>query len=505
MPRQKRNWHPEFEKYMDFIVNHPNYEGMPHPHKGDGSIRWVVTGNSSVGRERREWWDKRREELSIPKDRGWLARTAEAVHPTGKKVCQICGKEMSIHYVYPRKRYLSKLNGIEGVEAKFTIFDEIGEIVEKITDELGETGYYHIRRIFKIPSRILRNAGDYTRFIIEECKTKLSPGVMSDAPDRLDGYHTYNRCCRKEQDTGRHDENLERYIEDRRAYEHWADGDWKAASWLMKGEEGICPRCGKKVILTADHIGPISLGFRHRPKFQPLCRACNSAKNNRMMLSDIEQLISDEKSGEEVICWHSKAIWDLLKNRAKDDRDAREISSLMRTNHHHVMEILYIISANGYKDFLLNFLHPEYAYYSIEFRSLDRKTFQYERIVKKKGTMKQYENNAARYVRIAFESLNEYHSKTMDNRRVRQIMNKEEIRRRMSLLLDALEKNGEYDNLKARNMLNKALATSSIEQRENLIKIALHEFNKTPTRNSQAERILTDVLGFIAREIVGKH
>ena len=313
------------------------------------------------------------------------------------------------------------------------------------------------------------------------------------------------RSCRKEQDTGRHDENLERYIEDRRAYEHWADGDWKAASWLMRGQKGTCPRCGKEAILTADHIGPISLGFKHRPKFQPLCRACNSAKNNRMMLSDIKQLISDEESGEEVIAWHSKAIWDLLKNRPKNDRDARKVSRLMRTYHHHVMETFYIISTTGYKDFLLNFLHPEYAYYSIEFRNLNRKTFQYERIIKKKGTKKQYENNAARYVRIAFESLNKYHSKTLDNRRVKQIMSNREVKNKTSLLLDALKKNGEYTNLKARNMLNMALTMSSVKQKENLIGKALHEFYKNPTRNTQAKNILDDIQSFIAGEIAKEY
>ena len=501
MPRHERKWHPNFTRYMKFVANHPNYEGMPHLYKKDRSIRWVVTGNSSIGRERREWWNKKREELNISKDRGWLAKTASAIHPTGRKVCQICGREMSVHYVYPRKLYLDKLNRIRGMKSEFTIFDEIDKIVKKIVQQLGEEGYYYLQRIFKVPSENPRTTGNYTKYIMEKCRTKLSPGVMSNAPDRFDGFHSYNRCCRKEQDTGRHDENLERYIEDRRAYEHWADGDWKAASWLMKGEKDICPRCGKEAILTADHIGPISLGFKHRPKFQPLCRTCNSAKNNRMMLSDIKLLISDEKSGDEVVSWHSKAIWDLLKNSPKNDRDARKVSRLMRTHHHHVMEIFYIISLKGYKDFLLNFLHPEYAYYSIEIENLNKKTFEYDRIVKKKGTKKQYENNAARYVRIAFESLDEYHSKTIDNRRIKEIMNNTEVHERIELLSVVLEDKGEYDNIKARNLLNKALSISSKKQKENLIKIALDEFSEKPTKNSRAKHVLNDLLGSIATEI----
>ena len=500
--RQKRSWHSNFLDYMDFIVGHPTYAGMPNPFKSDGSVRWVVTGNSRIGRARREWWDRKREDLNIPKDRGWLSKAARELHPTGGKICQICGKEMKVYYIYPRKRPLETLNAIRGLKIEFTIFDEIDEIVEKVIEHLGDRGFDNIKRIFKIPNNIIKIKADYKRYIVEECRTKLSPGAMSNAPDRFDGFHTYNRCCRKEQDTGRHSENLERYIEDRRAYEHWAEGDWKAASWLMKGENGICPRCEKETTLTADHIGPISLGFMHRPKFQPLCRTCNSAKNNRMMLSDIEQLITDEESGDEVISWHSKPIWDLLKYKPNNDHDARKVSRLMRIYNHHVMEVFYIISINGFKDFLINFLNPEYAYYSIEFINLIRKTFQYTEIIKEKGSKKQYENNAARYVRIAFESLEEYHSKTIDNRRVKQIMGDREVKNKLHSLIKSLEKNEEYSNLKVRNILNEALEKTSKTSKEDMIKMALDEFNENPRKNRQAEKILNDTFDLIARKIV---
>ena len=36
-----------------------------------------------------------------------------------------------------------------------------------------------------------------------ELRGRLSPGAMSNPPDRLDGFHTYNLCCRSKQDTGR--------------------------------------------------------------------------------------------------------------------------------------------------------------------------------------------------------------------------------------------------------------------------------------------------------------
>jgi len=288
--RIKRAWHKNFLKYMNFIVKHPNYAGMPEAYRMDGSIRWVTSGKSEIGQKRLAWWDKKRKELKIKKDGPWISKVARTIHPIGKKPCQICGKEMSLDYIYPNKR------------------------------------------------------GGF------------SPGAMSNAPDRFEGYHTYNLCCRSVQDTGRHKDNLNRYGEDRRAYENWADGDWKAASWLMK--------VFNKHKVSPDHIGPISLGFSHNPQFNPLTPAKNSAKNNRMTFADIKKLIELEKNGAIVTSWHSKYIWDILKNKIKTDADALKLSKIMRRNMHQILLILSEILKQGYSKFLVtNFLHPEYAFY----------------------------------------------------------------------------------------------------------------------------------------------
>src|SRR3989344_5621096 len=132
--RQKRTWHPKFREYMLSIVQHPNYRGMPFLYKNDGEIRWIASGKSDIGKARFKWWDEKRKKLSIPKEGAWISKVARAIHPTGEKPCQICGKVMSLDYVYPNKR------------------------------------------------------------------NSMSPGAMSNAPDRLDGYHTYNLCCRAKQD-----------------------------------------------------------------------------------------------------------------------------------------------------------------------------------------------------------------------------------------------------------------------------------------------------------------
>lgn len=248
---------------------------------------------------------------------------------------------------------------------------------------------------------------------------------MSNAPDRLDGFHTYNACCRSEQDTGRHKTNLARYSQDRRAYENWADGNWRGANRLMGVYAGIsteveCPSCTKLAKMTADHIGPISLGFCHRMKFKPLCNSCNSAKNNRLTFKDLKILIDDEDNGEEVVSWHSKFIWDAIKHRVKNDHDALKLSAIMRNNLHHVLTVFSLISENKGEEFLSLYLHPEYAKYDYDFMDFNPLTGQFKAkqfLVDSKNT----QSNAERYIRISFESLKDYAAK--ENRRNLQITN----------------------------------------------------------------------------------
>lgn len=364
--RVKRDWHSNFKKYMKFIVEHPNYKGMPFLYKEDGSIRWVITRGSEAGKARLKWWENKRKELGLPKGDAWISKTARKNHPTGKKPCQICGTTRSLDYIYPNK------------------------------------------------------------------KGSFSPGAMSNAPDRLDGYHTYNLCCRSKQDTGRHKSNLARYGEDRRAYENWSEGDWKAASWLMKEfqKHGVSP----------DHLGPISLGFSHRPKFRPLTKAANSARNNRMTSEDVKLLIKEELS-ESIVSSHSKAIWDLLKNKVKNDNDALKLVKIMRENMHCVLSIFSYLSDKGYKDFLIkNFLHPEHANYSIKFEVFNPETGNYEKMVKTIGTKKQYTNNAKRYIRISLESLKQYSLKK--NRNLKKWLN-DDIEQNLLKVVEYLDENNE--------------------------------------------------------------
>ena len=249
---------------------------------------------------------------------------------------------------------------------------------------------------------------------------------MCNPPDRLDGFHTYNACCRSEEDTGRHKENLARYTQDRRAYENWAEGDYTLANRLMGAfqsytKEEICPICGKKARMSADHIGPISLGFTHRGKFNPMCSSCNSKKNNRITLSDVKQLIKDEANGEQVISWHTKPLWDKLKTAIDTEDKALALSKVMRLHLHNVLLILSDIYEKGYKEFLKTYLHPEYSYYDHKFPNfnpMDKSTYI---PITKECSSANKTSNAQRYIRISFEELANYKEK--DNRKVKNIIN----------------------------------------------------------------------------------
>ena len=120
------------------------------------------------------------------------------------------------------------------------------------------------------------------------------------------GFHCYNSICdcRKSKDKGRSDENMKSYSRDRRAYEMMSDGNVLLANTMMGKLNTVtsnCFMCGKSKKMTADHIGPISLGFIHDPmNFQACCSSCNSSKNNRLTQEDIEKIKEKEHV---VILW----------------------------------------------------------------------------------------------------------------------------------------------------------------------------------------------------------
>ncbi len=397
-----RKNHLEFIKYQEFIVNHPNYKGLHFTRNKNNSILWVVTGKSVEGKERKKWWIEKCKMFKIKVEAGAFAKVAVLIHPTKLHTCQICGKSLQIEYVYPNKRLLSKIKSEFQIE--YQAFEkDVFEILDELT--IDSESLRKLVQIFKTSAQTLEELKIwiYENQTKKSSKSFLSPGVMSNPPDRFDGFHSDGNCCRSKSDKGRHRENMQRYAQDRRVYENWADGDWKMADRLM-GEfrkHGVSP----------DHIGPISLGFCHRPKFHPMTVSANSAKNNRMSLDDVKTLREDENSGDQVVSWHSKYIWDNLKSRVRNDDEAIKLSLLMRTNLHYVLMIFSTIYESGFRDFLMRFLNLDYSFYDYKFEDFDMETGTYQKAVKIEKRGKNQDNNTIRYIRIAFESLEEYKSK----------------------------------------------------------------------------------------------
>lgn len=338
--RKKRNEHPEFISYMKKIRDHANYQGMPELQTSN----WVCTNNSDIGKKRKDWMRTKMKIHNIPDERGAFQKIALLIHPFKKKPCKICGKEMFLNYVYPNKKFVEKLKKY-GINADQ--LTPINSVLADITQDPKSL------QCFK------KDCGIECSNTVESALKKLqegnylSPGAMSNFPDRLDGYHSYNKCCRSKHDRGRHPSNMEKYTEDRRAYEYWSDGDWKAADDVMA--------YFRKQKISPDHIGPISLGFCHRPEFNEMTLKENIMKRNTLRMTDIRKLISDESDGDCVVSWHSKHIWDTLKKKPNDDDAADKVGKLMRNNLHHVMHLLYGILKNNNEIFLEEYMNLHYA------------------------------------------------------------------------------------------------------------------------------------------------
>ncbi|MBQ7985080.1 MAG: restriction endonuclease, partial [Bacteroidales bacterium] len=271
MENTDRSWHKNFESYAEMIAKNENYKGLFLEYENDRP-KWVVTGKSVNGRKRLQWWNNQCKKHGIKIQKGCYAVITRLIHPTKKHVCQCCGKELSVYYEYPNKNLLKKLNthfNISINQTDYTLRDFINEFCTTQYD------LNFVASCFNLPDNLDKHSltdliyGQY----VDKMKPPLSPGVMSNCPDRFDGFHSDGLCCREKTDKGRHKSNMQTYVQDRRAYENWSDGNWNLANRLMgefhKQPEMKCPVCGNTAKMTADHIGPISLGFCHTVNFTP--------------------------------------------------------------------------------------------------------------------------------------------------------------------------------------------------------------------------------------------
>lgn len=444
MSREERKWNNRFIAYMNMIANHPNYKGLPIQKKKDGSLSWIATAKSKVGEERIKWCLKKADELGFPHRAGVYADVMLAIHPTKWKVCQTCGRLMSLYYHYPNANFVKALN--KDFHADFTDCDHIADI----WDTLIESG---VKK--RVLAKYLINKGgleldpddaskeeiiDALELVCRKGNKKLlGPGAMSNFPDRYDGFHTYNRCCRSSQDKGRSKENLKSYTKDRRAYEYWSDGNIHAANQFMGSSffDGI----------SADHIGPISLGFIHDPRYlQPMSGGDNSAKRDRLQIEDIEKIIETyNRTKVYPMSWYSKLIWEHIFSTYKSHsgiavtvcRDA------LKQNMANFMFILWTIledcPAYG-EDFLEQKLlaqHYDCFNYSYEFNSNGEIISQQPRHFTDRN-----QNEAERYKRIAINSVYDYNDK--NNRNTNSHLNRDELKD-LSSLCKELNSSHDYD------------------------------------------------------------
>ena len=86
MAQDEKQWHKRFLKYMDNIVNNPNYEGLPIKKKPDGSYAWIATAKSEIGRERIDWCIHKAHDLDLIVNyepySGMYADVMLEIHPT---------------------------------------------------------------------------------------------------------------------------------------------------------------------------------------------------------------------------------------------------------------------------------------------------------------------------------------------------------------------------------------------------------------------------------------
>ncbi len=418
MSKTQRSWNEKFLQYMEMIVNHPNYNGLPIKKDKDGNLKWIAPAKSDIGEERIKWAQNKAKELGIPIGAGVYAKVMREIHPTKNKVCQICGREMSIYYFYPSFNLIKLIKkhfniDIDGLTHIYIVWDNLCKQtdIEDVKTFFVKTFGLHKSNLNKTKEEIL-NACEY------ECREKgrkyLSPGAMSNFPDRYDGFHTYNICCRSNQDKGRSKENLKSYTKDRRAYEYWSDGNIHAANQFM----------GNKYFdgYSADHIGAISLGFVHDPRYLvKMTTSDNSTKRDRFTLADIHAIIERYKTTNIYpMSWYGKVVWEYILENYENNTDLIENNyrQMLKQNMYNFMFCLgYIVRNVGEtgKQFLkLNYIDNKKEYFN--------KSYEFDN----NGNITSFTNRHftdrnkdefKRYERIAFQSIEEYLSK--ENRHLR--------------------------------------------------------------------------------------
>lgn len=431
MARLEKVYSPEFQQYQKTIIEHPNYIGLEYA----GS--WVKAGKSPVGQNRKKWADQKIAELGITGS-GIYAKLMYTIHPFKVKPCQTCGQTMSLDYVYPNKNFANKLTKTFPIlTGKDLLTTSIYDILKGLNSDNNQELVFLLRSTLKRKDIENLDVQELVQCLIEESRSGLikvlGPGAMSNFPDRFDGFHSYNRCCRSTEDTGRSVENLKSYTKDRRAYEAWSDGNHRAANQLM-GDQ-VFSRTG----LSADHLGPISLGFVHDPRFmKAMTSGENSSKRDRLILSDLVTMI-DIESRENINAssWFCSIIWQSIKNDIQNGKitsnndTLREYQTTLKKNKDLFFNILgYIASSKNGQEFLIWYLKDRYKFednYLYDYvldTDIGSNTFGQIKSKTPRNLTARADGEEDRAIRIGLESIKDYASK--NNRKIKEVLTENE-------------------------------------------------------------------------------
>ena len=397
--------HQNFKDYQQNFVTSINEKDYPFELNSEGEINWYAIKTNSYGKKMLTWAEGRIEQLGIENKAGKYRKLMYEVHPFKEKPCSVCGKFMSINYIYLNKNIVKKINkeldlGVDLLTSIYELFENNKSIVNELI------------QIFEFdPKKKIESEIDN---LIAECKVgkkTLGPGAMSNFPDRIDGYHTYNRCCRSKEDKGRHADNLRSYSKDRRAYEFWSDGNLHAANTYMAST--------RFKNTSADHIGPISLGFKHESIFlQPMESGPNSSKGDKLVKEDIEKLIKIEADNQlSPVSFQAQIIWKELKKSKLTKTNLELFRGYFKKNQIFFYFVLYQIletGQSGFKFLVEFFIKPKMAYFNYDYE------FNNEGKIIKKSPRKLNDANKKefdRLVKVSINSLNDFSQKS--NRKVK--------------------------------------------------------------------------------------
>ena len=87
MAMSKVEYHPNYDRYVEMITAHPNYNGLYYERKQDGRVKWVVASKSKNWLKRLAWWDDVCRRLGITIQKGCYAKAARAIHTLRASMC----------------------------------------------------------------------------------------------------------------------------------------------------------------------------------------------------------------------------------------------------------------------------------------------------------------------------------------------------------------------------------------------------------------------------------